>query len=300
MTETIIHLVILLLCPPLLLGVINRVKAMFAGRKGPPLIQAYYDLFKLTRKGTSISTTATWMFLAGPSVSAVSTFIAGLLIPLAAPAVLFFPGDFILVAYLFALGRFFTSSAALDTGSSFEGMGAAREVTFAAFSEPAFFMGAFLLVRLSGSSSLSDMLSHQIFQEHAVASLLLLGISWFIILLAENSRIPFDDPNTHLELTMIHEVMVLDHGGPALALVEYGSAMKLFLLSAMFLQVLVPLPPAWGLWKYPAFLALVIAVGVMIGAVESSIARVRLNSIPRLLITASLFSFFGFVLLLRK
>src|SRR5262249_1998771 len=138
-----------------------------------------------------------------------------------------FPGDMIFLAYLLALGRFFTTAAALDTGSAFEGMGAAREVTFACLAEPAFFLGLLVLARLSGSLELSGMLGGSLTAHWLThgASLALVLFSWFIVLLAENSRIPFDDPNTHLELTMIHEVMVLDHSGPAFGMILYGAAL---------------------------------------------------------------------------
>ena len=147
-----IHILLALTLPPLLLGVIAKTKALFAGRVGPPLLQPYYDLIKLFRKGSVFSTTTTWVFRAGPVVGLVTAAIAVLLIPLTnSSAPISFTGDLILLAYLLGLGRFFTASAALDTGSSFEGMGAAREVTFACLAEPAFFLGLLVLAKLSGS-----------------------------------------------------------------------------------------------------------------------------------------------------
>src|SRR6266852_4991059 len=197
-----LHVLLALVLPPLLLGVIAKTKALFAGRVGPPLLQAYYDLIKLFQKGSVFSTTTTWVFRAGPVVGLVTAVIAVLLIPLAnATAPISFTGDLILLAYLLGLGRFFTASAALDTGSPFEGMGAAREVTFACLAEPAFFLGLLVLAKLSGSLQLAGMLggalgSHWV---TAGASLALVLLRWFIVLLVENCRIPFDDPNTHLE-----------------------------------------------------------------------------------------------------
>src|SRR5438132_946088 len=153
-----------------------------------------------------------------------------------------FTGDLILLAYLLGLGRFFTASAALDTGSAFEGMGAARELTFACLAEPAFFLGLLVMAKLSGSLQLATMLSGSLTSHWftAGASLALVLLSWFIVLLVENSRIPFDDPNTHLELTMIHEVMVLDHSGPALGMILYGAALKLFVFAAMIVRLAFP------------------------------------------------------------
>src|SRR5437868_1138196 len=158
-----IHLILLVLMPPLLLGVIAKTKAKFAGRVGPPLLQPYYDLAKLLQKGSVISSTTTWVFLAGPVVGLVTAGLALLFIPLAgASAPLSFTGDMILLAYLLGLGRFFTALAALDTGSAFEGMGAAREVTFACLAEPALFLGLLVLARLSGSLQLAHMLGDSV------------------------------------------------------------------------------------------------------------------------------------------
>src|SRR5712692_8943937 len=231
-----IHVLAALTLPPLLLGVIAKTKAFFAGRVGPPVLQPYYDLLKLFQKGSVFSTTTTWIFRAGPVVGLVTAALAVLLIPLTgSSAPISFTGDLILLAYLLSLGRFFTASAALDTGSAFEGMGAAREVTFACLAEPAFFLGLLVLAKLTGSLELGTMLGSALAPHWSTAgaSLALVFLSWFIVLLVENSRIPFDDPNTHLELTMIHEVMVLDHSGPALGLILYGAAMKLFVFGAL-------------------------------------------------------------------
>src|SRR5262249_54991476 len=150
-----------------------------------------------------------------------------------------FTGDLILLAYLLALGRFFTAAAALDTGSAFEGMGAAREVTYACLAEPAFFLGLLVLAKLSGSLQLTTMLGTALGPKWltAGASLALVFLSWFIVLLVENCRIPFDDPNTHLELTMIHEVMVLDHSGPAFGMILYGAALKFFVFGALLVRL---------------------------------------------------------------
>ena len=205
-----VHVLVALTLPPLLVGVIAKTKALFAGRVGPPLFQPYYDLLKLAQKDSVFSTTTTWVFRAGPVVGLVTAALAVLMVPLTgSSAPISFTGDLILLAYLLGLGRFFTAAAALDTGSAFEGMGAAREVTFACLAEPAFFLGLLVLAKVSGSLQLATMLGSSL-GEHWLtvsASLALVLLSWFIVLLAENSRIPFDDPNTHLELTMIHEVM---------------------------------------------------------------------------------------------
>jgi len=294
----VVHVAVLLLVPPFLLGVINKTKAAFAGRVGPPYLQLYYDLVKLWRKGSVFSTSTSWVFKAGPAVGFATAVLAGLLLPVAGHAPLSFEGDAILFAYLFALGRFFTVAAALDTGSAFEGMGSAREATFSCLAEPALFFGLLVLGRLARSLSLEVMLAGGHWPPRSAASLVLVMAALFIVLLVENSRIPFDDPNTHLELTMIHEVMVLDHGGPALGTILYGASLKLFIFAA--LVVGIALPDLGNPWmSLGALLTGVLAVAVAIGVVESLMARLRLVHVPSLLIAACLLSGFGIVLLAR-
>jgi formate hydrogenlyase subunit 4 len=297
-----IHVLVAFTLPPLLLGVINKTKALFAGRVGPPLLQPYYDLAKLVQKGSVFSTTTTWVFRAGPVVGLATGVLAVLLIPLAAPAApVSFTGDLLLLAYLLALGRFFTAAAALDTGSPFEGMGAAREVTFACLAEPAFFLGLLVLAKLSGSLNLAGMLGGSLASQWttAGASLALVVLSWFIVLLVENCRIPFDDPNTHLELTMIHEVMVLDHSGPAFGLILYGASVKLFLFSALIVRLAVPVATGILWLDWPVFVGGMLAVAVVVGVVESTMARLKMTHIPILLVAACLLSAFGLILLVR-
>ncbi len=296
-----IHILLALSLPPLLLGITNKTKAAFAGRVGPPVLQLYYDLAKLFQKGSVYSTTTTWVFRAGPVAGLVTATIAILMIPLAnGSAPISFTGDPILLIYLLGLGRFFTASAALDTGSPFEGMGAAREVTFACLAEPAFVSGLLVLARLSGTFQLSSMLGSELTPHWSVAgaSLTLVLVSWFIILLAENSRIPFDDPNTHLELTMIHEVMVLDHSGPGLGMILYGASLKLFLFGALLVRLVFP-PTNGNLLEWPLFVLGMLALAVLIGIVESTMARLRLTHVPVLLVAACLLSAFGVILLVR-
>jgi formate hydrogenlyase subunit 4 len=301
--QTTIHILLAFSLPPLLLGIIGKTKAFVAGRVGPPVLQPYYDLVRLFQKGSVFSTTTTWVFKAGPVVGLVTTAIAVLMLPLtnSSAPIPPFNGDLILLAYLLGLGRFFTASAALDTGSAFEGMGAAREVTFACLAEPVFFLGLLVLARLSGSLQLATMLGSSLADQWATASasLALVLLSWFVVLLAENSRIPFDDPNTHLELTMIHEVMVLDHSGPAFGMVLYAAALKLFLFAALVVRL--ALPVATGvLWlDWGVFVGAMLATAVLIGIVESTMARLRLTQVPVLLVAACLLSAFGVILVVR-
>ncbi len=298
-----LQLALLLIFAPLPLGVINKTKALFAGRVGPPLLQPYYDLARLWRKGFVFSRTTTWVFLAGPVVGLVVPLLAALLIPfggLTAP--ISFTGDLILFVYLFGLSRFFTAAAALDTGSSFEGMGASREVTFSCLAEPTLLFS--LLVLASGAKSLNlgalfgPQLAGQ-WQNGSSASLGLIFVALFVVLLVENSRIPFDDPNTHLELTMVHEVMVLDHSGPALGMILYGAAMKLMVLSAMLVRIAMPVQTGSLLFDLLIFLAGLLMLAVLIGIVESTMARLQLPRIPQVLVGTTLLSIFALILVLR-
>jgi len=230
-----LHLAFLVAAPPLLLGIINKTKAWFAGRNGPPLLQPYYDLVKLLKKSAVYSETTTWVFRAGPIVSLAAVLCAGLLLPLAGAAPLGFSGDVVLFAYLLALGRFFTIAAALDTGSAFEGMGGSREAAFSALAEPALFLALAIVCVPARAVSFADAFAALPWASWGLShpAYLAAALALFAVLLAENSRIPVDDPNTHLELTMVHEVMVLDHSGPDLAFILYGAAVKLFVLGAL-------------------------------------------------------------------
>jgi formate hydrogenlyase subunit 4 len=285
----IVHLLLGLVAAPLLLGVINRTKAFFAGRAGPPPLQAYYDLWKLLGKGAVYSRTTTWVLRAGPIVGLASTLVALTVMPFAgSPAVLAFPGDPLLFAYLLGLARFFTVTAALDTGSSFEGMGASREVLFSTLAEPALLLGLAALARETGALSLSDMCADvPVVWARAALPVALVTAAFSIVLLAENARIPFDDPNTHLELTMIHEAMVLDHSGPDLAFIQYGAALKLWLFEALLVGIALPARSGNSLVDGGVALAGMVGLAVLVGVVESSMARLRLARVPQLLVGAN-------------
>lgn len=302
MIENLIHIGLLMFLPPLLLGIINRTKAKFAGRVGPPLLQTYYDIIKLMRKSMVISDTTTWVFIAGPVVTLATVLLAGMLVPFGRfGAPIGFTGDLILFAYLFGLARFFTTSAALDTGSSFEGMGSAREVTFACLSEPSLFFALLVLAKLSGSLTLTTMLHGPAggFPVAAAAPLVLIAIGLFIVLLAETCRIPVDDPNTHLELTMIHEVMVLDHSGPLLGIILYAASVKMLVIGSVLMNIVLPIKTGNVLLDWLLYVGELLGLSVIIGVVESVMARLQMRHVPYLLIAAMLFCGFGFILLVR-
>ena len=297
----LIHLAAALFLSPLLLGVTNKTKALVAGRKGPPVMQLYRDLAKLWRKDMVLSSCTSPVFLAGPIAAVALPAVAALLVPMGSErAPLGFTGDLVVFAYLMATARFFSVLAALDTGSSFEGMGAAREVAFSALAEPALFLGLAALTTFTSSLSLGPMLS-QAGHGWGTASgpLILVLAGWALVFSVENSRIPFDDPDTHLELTMIHEVMVLDHSGPPLGLVFYGASVKLFVFGALLVRLCLPLTGRWWL-DWPRFLVGLGLLAVAVGGVESIMARLRLNRIPQLLMVATLCSAFAFLMLLLQ
>ena len=287
--EIILRLSAWLFLAPILPGIINKVKAWVAGRRGPPVLQLYFDLARLWRKGVVLSDLASPGFVAGPAIAWVAIAGAALLLPLGPGAGLVsFRGDVILFVYLLALARFCTAWAAMETGSAFEGMGAAREVSYAVLSEAAVMTAVLALSVQSGSIALASMLAPS---AGAGAALLAAGV--FTVLLAENCRVPFDDPNTHLELTMIHEVMVLDHSGPPLAVVLHGASMKLALFCVFLVEAVLPL----GSLPFPLstllLAASVLAVAVGVGLVESFLARFAFKRVPLLLTTAFLLCLFA-------
>jgi len=287
---------------PLLLGVVNKTKAFFAGRHGPPLTQVYRDLARLVRKGAVYSRTTTWIFRAGPIVCLAATVAAITLLPFAGvPAPMAFAGDLILLATLFGLVRFFIVSAALDTGSSFEGMGASREVWFSALAEPALLLALAALARMAGSLSLSGFLGGAVLAAPATQTpaIILVAAALIVVLLAENARIPVAAPNTHLELTMIHEVMILDTSGPDLAFAVYAAALKLWALSALLVGAVLPCQTG-RLWADVAMmLAGLFAVGVGVGVIESAMARLRLMRVAHVLLAAGACAAMAMILVLR-
>ena len=286
---------LLIVSPLFFIGLINKVKAAWAGRKGPPLLQPYYDFFKLLRKGEVISRTTSFVFKIAPSINVAAVLLALLIVPLPIlGSVVHFEGDFVLFAYVLSLAKFLTVIAALDTGSSFEGMGASREVTYSTIVETAFFV-------IIGSLAL---LTHHVSFDTIFAAVgstsgftplikILLVVSLFIMLLAEGSRVPVDDPNTHLELTMIHEVMVLDYSGPDLAFIQYAVALKMTIIAILMADLLVPAYLVF-LPAMTMFLLILALVFISVGAVESLIARSRISHIPQFLFLMTTLSLTAF------
>ncbi len=313
-TISLLHPLAALILSPLLLGIINRIKALFAGRKGQPLLQTYYDLARLFQKSPVYSHTTSWIFRAGPLVGLASAITALLVLPIGGGAAfLYFTGDLIFLIYLLGVMRFFTVLAALDTGSAFEGMGASREVQFSVLAEPALLLSLLamgeigelaLAAGMPGSlprlslSGIYTGLSFSIWM-HSGTVLLLAASALLIILLTENTRIPVDDPNTHLELTMIHEVMVLDHSGPDFGMILYGSAIKLWIFSALLAGILIPVRSGNFLLDGLATLGGIFLLAIGIGVIESTLARLRLLRVPQLLSSAGVLAILAIVLVLK-
>jgi formate hydrogenlyase subunit 4 len=285
---------------PALCGLISRIKALFAGRQGQPLLQLYFDLFRLLGKRSLYSKSTSPLFYMAPLVNFALFLCALSMLPMPGyDAMISFQGDLILFAYLFALARFLSILAALDTASSFEGMGASREAYFSLFSEIALFLSLAALARFSGSLSLAEILRYHLPGIHDVHSpaLAMLVISLFMVLLAENYRIPVDDPTTHLELTMIHEVMVLDHSGPELAFILYSASLKLWIMSVFIALVIISAVPM-PYWIQPLVaLGLVLLIGITIGVLESTMARLRMVRVPRMLLSACVLGLLSFIIL---
>jgi formate hydrogenlyase subunit 4 len=287
--DILLRLAAWLLLAPLLPGVINKVKAWVAGRRGPPVLQLYYDLAKLWRKGVVLSTAVSPAHVLGPAVAWVALTGAALLLPVGqAGAAFSFRGDALVFVYLLAFARFSIALAALDTGSAFEGMGVAREVSYAVLAEAAIIAALLTLCVQSGSVSLATMLAPS-----AGAGAALLAAGLFGVLLAENCRVPFDDPNTHLELTMVHEVMVLDHSGPPLAAILHGASLKLLIFAVLLAEAVLPLGKLALLPAIGALVASVLAVAVVTGLVESLLARLAFRRVPLLLTTSFLLCLFA-------
>jgi formate hydrogenlyase subunit 4 len=293
---------LLIVAAPAVPGVATRTRALLTGRRGAPAWQLYLDLWKLLRRGVVYSRTTTAVFRLAPLVLLASTVMAVMLLPLdGRRSLLSFSGDAVAFVTLLAIGRFSLVLAALDTGSSFEGMGASREVTFASLVEPGLLLALVALSVATSRLSLEGMLGPELWRQWpamAPTSYLVAG-SLFLLMLAECARVPVDDPATHLELTMIHEAMVLDHSGPDLALILYANALKLAAFIVVILNLLVPRPNLAGPASGAVLLAALAAGGIAVGVVEASTARLRLLKVPLYLAGGGALGFLGLILLLQ-
>ena len=282
---TLAHVLIVLTMPILTVGLVNRTKSLWAGRKGPGLLQSLWDLLRLLGKSPVYSAVATDLFRAGAWVGLASALLAALIAPIVGNfAPLQFEFDFIAFAYTIGLARIFLMLSAMDVASSFEGMGAAREASFTAFVEPALFLLIGTACVATGQSSFAALMGQL---QQSPLLLLPAVIVLFVLLQAEAARVPVDDPATHLELTMVHEVMILDHSGPELAAMQYAAALKMTMYAGLIAALLISATRAPQA-SIAAALALMCAVAVTVGCVESLVARLPMRSVPRYLMAASL------------
>ena len=301
--STVIVFILALLLAPLYAGLIIKIKAWFGGRKGSPILIHYYTLLKLIRKGSVYSTSTTFIFKLGPMVGLAAALFALMFLPIGGQRpLLSFTGDILLILYLLGLGRFFTIAAAMDTASPFEGMGAAREAYFPILCEATVFMVLILFYVLSGKLSLASYFAGnqplELWQS-AGAPLLFVVIALFIVLLTENSRVPVDDPTTHLELTMIHEVMVLDHSGPDFALIELGSFLKLFFYGTLIARLICPFELGHPMIEAGVFFLVLGLVYIAVGVTESVMARYRMDKVPQFVLTSFALAFFATIITLE-
>ena len=301
----VMQTVVLLAAAPLIVGLIRKVKAHLQCRRGASVFQPYADLAKLFQKQPVVSTTTSWIFTATPYILFASTLAAGLLVPVfISRTPLNFAGNIITLVYLLALGTFFLMLAGLDAGSAFGGMGSSREAMVAALTEPAMMLSIFAIALTAGSTNLSTIVHKTALLEGIVTDPsphLMAFAALVIVAIAETGRVPVDNPATHLELTMIHEAMILEYSGRYLALVEWAAGLKLLVLLTLIANVSAPWgiatsmePAALGI-GLAAYLVKVSGLAVLIGILESMFAKLRLFRVTDLLGTAFILALLGLV-----
>jgi formate hydrogenlyase subunit 4 len=291
---------------PLLTGLVRKAKARLLRRKGPPLVQPYRDLARLARKEVVVAEGASWLFRVAPYLVFAATWVAAALIPTFATGLLFsWSADLIAIVALLGSARFFLALAGLDVGTSFGGLGASREAMFATLAEPAMIVIVFSLALVAGSTQLSTVAAYM--ASSAVGLRVTLGmalIALIIVAVAENGRIPVDNPATHLELTMVHEAMILEYSGRHLAVIELASMVKLLLYISLIVCVFAP----WGLAIADAgvvdrligaavYVVKLGVAGLMLATFETSIAKMRVFRVPDFLGAALMLGFLGALLL---
>ncbi len=301
MIMKLLNLIILLFVPFLMAGVIKKTKSFWGGRKGPSVMQPFYDFVKLLKKDFVISNTTSVIFKIAPVISLASVLFAGLFVPLAAgSAVVNIAAGIIIFAYTLSLGKFVSLIAAMDTGSSFEGMGASREACFTSIVEPAFFMIIASIMLLSGNytfDSLKTILANA--GSYGVLITIFAVVVLFIMVLIEGSRVPVDDPATHLELTMIHEVMILDNSGSDLAIYTWANGIKMLLISSLIANMIIPSGISDWL-SIVLYLLIMFIISVLIGTVESGMARLRMSHVFEFIFVMSSLALVVFSLVIAR
>ena len=304
-TYILIQIPVIILAAPLVNGITNKLKALTQKRKGAPLFQMYFDLFKLFRKNSVVSETASWIFRVTPYIVFSTAVAAALFVPvttLAGSAM--FAGDIIMLVYLLALGRFFITLSGLDTASTFGGMGSSREAMIASLIEPSILVSVFTIGLFAKSTSVYSMmiamktggslLVHPVF--------IMVFLAFIVIIIAETSRIPVDDPATHLELTMVHEAMILEYSGRHLALMELGASIKQLVFITLLVNLFIPHDQLIGFAGAGAiilslliYLVKVVFAAILIAVIEVSTVKLRLFSVPNLAALSFILAFLGFL-----
>jgi formate hydrogenlyase subunit 4 len=300
-----VQMLLVLALAPLLLGFTRTVKARMLRRRGPPVTQPYRDLLKLIRKEVVLAENASWLFRAAPYMIFAATWVAAALVPTFATGLIFgWVGDLIAIIALVGSARFFLALAGMDIGTSFGGIGSSREMLFASLAEPAMIMIVFTVALAAGSTQLSSIAAYV--QDHASlrVSLGMALVALIIVGVAENARIPVDNPATHLELTMVHEAMVLEYSGRHLAMIELAAAVKLLLYVSLIACIFLP----WGMAPagsgalacaagVVAYLGKLFAGGFLLVLFETSIAKMRVFRVPQFLGAALMLGLLGTLLL---
>ena len=298
-----VSLIIILLTSLFFMGIVVRTKSIASGRKGPGIFQPMYDIFRLFKKGTVYSKTTSFIFKIAPTAYLASVLMGILMVPHGnSPGLISFDGDFVMFAYTLAFGKFLLIISALDTGNSFEGMGASREALYSMLVEPALFilMGSFAL--FTGQTSFQGIFSLLHFGSDISYLLGALATAVFVMMaMIENSRMPFDDPKTHLELTMVHEVMILDNSGFDLGLIQYTTHLKFAMFGALIANLFIGQLSL--LFSIPMFFLIQVLFAITVGIIESFRARFRMGHNPQyifILSSVALLLFFGILLITGK
>ena len=297
--------IVLILLAPLVNGIIGKIKAFSQKRQGPPVLQLYYDLYKLLKKQTVVSDVSTWIFKVTPMIVFTTALCAGMIVPVVTSFIPEnFPGDIIFTIYLLALGRFFMMAGALDTGSTFGGMGSSREALISSLAEPSLLISVITVALISGTTSVSGMMLKMQTENAPLLQpvYMMLFMAILLVILMDTSRIPVDDPSTHLELTMVHEAMILEYSGRNLALMELGAAIKQLLLITLVVNLFLPYQSFVGVTgaalvviSLGMYIIKVVFVAAVIGLIEVSTVKFRFFSVPNIAALSLILSFLGFL-----
>jgi formate hydrogenlyase subunit 4 len=300
-----LQMLLVLAVAPLVLGFTRKFKARLLRRRGPPIVQPYRDLLRLSRKEVVLAENASWLFRSAPYMIFAATWVAAALVPTFATGLYFsWSADLIAITALLGSARLFLALAGMDVGTSFGGIGSSREMMFASLAEPAMLMIAFTVALIAGSTQLSHVAAFMLSHASLRVSLGLALVGLIIVSIAENARIPVDNPATHLELTMVHEAMVLEYSGRHLAVIEMAAALKLVLYISLIACIFVPWgiatngdgPAAYAL-GVAAYIGKLLAGGALLVVFETSIAKMRVFRVPEFLGIALMLGLLGTLLL---